>query len=175
MANYAAKASPSPRFLNTKWDARNWTEEQKDAFLEECYRLGYNWPLGVSTIRRLDYDKAYRIYDNGQLGYWSGDAYNFKEPRFGTEKKWEDMFPDSSTEVVSHSQGTLDHDCLFHYSRVQNCCLKCHPEKNLFNKNLYTVKGMDSVREGIPEPSAIRSATDLWGILDTARREREFI
>jgi hypothetical protein len=45
----------------------------------------------------------------------------------------------------------ITHDCDLHWSVIQNCCLKCHPEQD------------------------VRNNTNLWGLLDEERRHQEFI
>jgi hypothetical protein len=76
----------------------------------------------------------------------TGDWWSTDHEHTMTLQDLRDFFPNTEPETV-----TVDHDCSLYWSVTQNCCLKCHPER---------------------DP---RTNTDLWGVLDTAKREQELI
>lgn len=131
---------------STTWDARDWTEEQRIQFQEKCFELGYRWG-GNKTIQHFE-AKTYQLWNHG-IGYTNNIDWLERAIRAGTftPKKWEDMFPSTASSNKPNSH----HDCALHYSRILDTCLKCHPEADLRNNK------------------------ETWGILDTARREQEFI
>lgn len=77
-------------FNNSKWDATNWTTEQKARWQEKCFELGYKWCGSVTTVGGLSHNRYYIIDEK----LWHDDAdevvfINALE----VEKQYEDMFP----------------------------------------------------------------------------------
>ncbi len=85
-------------FGNTKWDVRDWTEEQKVQFQEKCFELGYQW---LDTGKKVYSSSIYFIYLNGN----GNITANFMEDlayfnnNYRAEKTWEDMFPTPKLDV----------------------------------------------------------------------------
>lgn len=96
------------KFAKTKWDISNWTKEQKVAFQEECFRLGYGWFLGGREIESLS-AFYYILHTDGDMTS-GGSFLNFNRLDNIREMKWEDMFPDNVIEA-GNLTNTCNHDC----------------------------------------------------------------
>lgn len=136
----------SLKFANTKWDARSWIQEQRIQFQEECFRLGYKWLDSGQEIQNAYLSFIFLCEDGGITH--THELYRFKR-HCSREMKRTDMFPEASIEV-GNPINIIDHDCSLYYSRTMDTCLKCHPERDLRDP---------------------KNSKNLWGILDTARRE----
>lgn len=89
-------------FGNTKWDVRDWSEEQKVWFQEKCFGLGYTW-FSQRTRTPSVIDNKGNFYFLGGNGLITSDIYE-ETDRFKidhrSEKTWEDMFPTPNINVV---------------------------------------------------------------------------
>lgn len=142
-----AMTSKVDDWQSTTWDARDWTEEQRIQFQEKCFELGYVWGMDETNIYHLE-AKTYQLWTSC-ICFCDDMDWLEKAIKAGkfTPKKLEDMFPSTTSSNKPNSH----HDCALHYSRILATCLKCHPEADPRNNK------------------------ETWGILDTARREQEFI
>ncbi len=81
-------------FNNSKWDATEWTIEQKIKWQEKCFELGYFWEFTGKNISHLD--KEYYYLYNCQRSITQGlgisDSEYFSQHE-NEEKQYEDMFP----------------------------------------------------------------------------------
>ncbi|CAM0059271.1 hypothetical protein VPHK460_0211 [Vibrio phage K460] len=83
--------------LSSKWDVRDWSEEQRTWWQQECFKLGILW--FCSSVAELDHLDAedcafYYIEPTGILMQDDHDCETeFTELNF-TEKQFSDMFPD---------------------------------------------------------------------------------
>ncbi|CAH9014286.1 conserved hypothetical protein [Vibrio phage 501E54-1] len=85
-------------FANTKWDVRNWTEEQKIQFQNKGFELGYGW---LHTGKEK-YEKGFAflsIDENGHMTFIVADFSYFSSEPY-VEKTWEDMFPTPKLDVI---------------------------------------------------------------------------
>lgn len=83
-------------FLNTKWDARNWSEDMKHKWQEKMFDLGFYWGGGSRQIKD-DGEFYYYVYENqavtrdSKVGYFDEHphaecAYSFAFPETLTEQ-----------------------------------------------------------------------------------------
>ncbi|CAM0054715.1 hypothetical protein VPH184E373B_0187 [Vibrio phage 184E37-3b] len=83
--------------INIKWDVRDWSEEQRTLWQQECFKLGMSWFCSsVAEIDHLDAEDYafYYIEPTGILMHDDHDCETeFTELNF-TEKQLSDMFPD---------------------------------------------------------------------------------
>ncbi len=84
-------------FGNTKFDVRDWTEEQKVQFQEKCFELGYGWLHTGKGKYEKGFDFLY-INKNGDITLMMSD-FNYFKSTSHTEKTWEDMFPTPTLDV----------------------------------------------------------------------------
>lgn len=77
-------------FYDTKWDARDWTEEQKIKWQNKCFELGFSWQEQVE-IYGLDAD--YYWLDSDNFLYLDSMDYEYFLTENSEEKLYEDMFP----------------------------------------------------------------------------------
>ncbi len=86
------------QFGNTKFDVRDWTEEQKVQFQEKCFELGYGW---LHTGKEV-YDTPFSfLFISGNKDFTcseENDLEYFKH-NYRAEKTWEDMFPTPKLDV----------------------------------------------------------------------------
>ncbi|CAH9014335.1 conserved hypothetical protein [Vibrio phage 424E50-1] len=85
-------------FANTKWDVRNWTEEQKIQFQNKGFELDYGW---LHTGKEK-YEKGFAflsIDGNGHMTFIVDDFAYFSSKPY-VEKTWEDMFPTPKLDVI---------------------------------------------------------------------------
>jgi hypothetical protein len=77
--------------FNTKWDATEWTEEQRTKFQKKVFELGFSWEIGKIVYRAASPD-CYFLYEDGGLTYTTNKPalkkHNHKQNYF------EDLFPD---------------------------------------------------------------------------------
>jgi hypothetical protein len=84
-------------FINTKWDAREWTKEQKAKWQARMYQLGFSWGIGTKGQYHLCEDFYYvRSYFIG----CGGDYYYFNDHR-NKQMTYEDAFPSP----IQHLEG----------------------------------------------------------------------
>ncbi len=77
-------------FINTKWDAREWTEEQKAQWQKRMFDFGLVWKSGDTNILYLD--KCYYFID--QSGFITcDDLYDEYAIRPEEPASYEDAFP----------------------------------------------------------------------------------
>jgi hypothetical protein len=80
-------------FLGTKWDARNWTYEQKTKWQEAMFALGITWFQGKNTILHLNGEFFY-VSDGGKITF----SFSYDLASFGSHKYkqmyFEDVFPE---------------------------------------------------------------------------------
>lgn len=84
-------------FYDTKWDTREWTEEQKIQWQEKCFELGFSWQ-GKVKIHGLDAE--YYWLDRNNFIYLSTNDYEYFLTESSEEKHYEDMFPEQSEEKL---------------------------------------------------------------------------
>ncbi len=85
-------------FGNTKFDVRDWSEEQKVQFQEKCFELGYSWECGGKIIYSAKFSALF-LNGNGFItcGVILGNVPFKNDTR--VEKTWEDMFPTTKLDV----------------------------------------------------------------------------
>ena len=77
------------RFFNTKWDARNWTEDQKSEWQKAMFSLGFTWASGDTHVRLLDSEIYYINVGNISAGPYC-DLNSFNSHRY-KQMYFEDM------------------------------------------------------------------------------------
>lgn len=83
-------------FINTKWDVSNWSKEQKRAWQNRMFSLGYRWSYG-RTIGYLN-ARYYFIQSEGHMTYSSSPQIFVT-----TDKRtanYSDAFPSSNGYIV---------------------------------------------------------------------------
>lgn len=83
------------KFEGRKWDARNWTREQKIQWQEKTFELGYSWD--GEGVHYLD-SSYYTTNKDGSL-YRSDVSYHFSESS-GELLTFGDMFPEEKEEKL---------------------------------------------------------------------------
>lgn len=76
-------------FYNTKWDVRDWTEEQKIQWQEKCFELGFAWIKSGHTFSH-PYADFYYLERSIAITWGLGGAVGY------TEKQFSDMFPEEA-------------------------------------------------------------------------------
>lgn len=82
-------------FINTKWDVREWTEEQKIQWQEKCFELGFKW--GGEGVYVENSDKNFYYLSTGIL---FGDDLEFFNSDEDNIKTFEDMFPEEKLDPI---------------------------------------------------------------------------
>lgn len=87
-------------FSNTKFDVRDWSEEQKVQFQEKCFELGYGWGEKGFNQRMIHiYYNTYYLNGDGSITFANlPDVRTFNNDH-RVEKTWEDMFPTPKLDV----------------------------------------------------------------------------
>jgi hypothetical protein len=75
--------------INTKWDAREWTKEQKAKWQKRMFELGFSWGCGSARTKYLRSD----FYYIGNTGLSYGGGYTFFNDRNVKQMTYEDAFP----------------------------------------------------------------------------------
>lgn len=85
------------KFAGRKWDARNWTREQKIQWQEKAFELGYRW-FGVREFEYIDKD----FFITPFTGTWMffGESANHGFESSGELLTFEDMFPEEEEEKL---------------------------------------------------------------------------
>jgi hypothetical protein len=76
-------------FINTKWDAREWTKEQKAKWQNRIFELGFSWGGWDKRVRYITSD-FYYVSDSSVT--YGGD-FAFFNGREGKLMTYEDAFP----------------------------------------------------------------------------------
>lgn len=63
-------------FLNTKWDAREWSEDMKRDWEKRVHELGFRWNEEGETVPTADVI-FYYLHSDGRIT-WSGDDFIFE-------------------------------------------------------------------------------------------------
>lgn len=84
-------------FYGSKWDARDWTEEQKIQWQNKCFELGFSWQ-GKVKIHGLDAD--YYWLDSDNFLYLESMDYEYFLTESSEEKHYEDIFPEQPEEKL---------------------------------------------------------------------------
>ncbi|AUR89206.1 hypothetical protein NVP1121O_178 [Vibrio phage 1.121.O._10N.286.46.C4] len=99
--------------INTKYDVREWSEDMKSKFQEECFRLGYGWRCDGKKVGKLA-AVSYYLYPDAEITsiadceeYYSPISYRYFANHHHEEKFYEDMFP-----VKDKPKFFLDEDAL---------------------------------------------------------------
>lgn len=83
-------------FINTKWDARDWSEDMKRAWQERMFEFGFCWHGGSREVLNKGIDFLY-IYQDGEIALcvdldyfiahpYTACAYSFAFPETLTEQ-----------------------------------------------------------------------------------------
>lgn len=80
-------------FIDTKWNACDWTEEQKIKWQEKCFELGFSWQ-GKTKVLGLNCN-FFWMGDNNHL-YFDNNDYEFFLEEDSVEKQFSDMFPEKN-------------------------------------------------------------------------------
>lgn len=96
--------------INTKWDARNWTQEMKIRWQEKMFELGIKWydVYRVNTkIQELRRD--YYFIDTKGLLYYGENRQSFDSCPELTTAYYEDIFPQDKVQRVATVSGSGVH------------------------------------------------------------------
>lgn len=89
-------------FLNTKWDARGWSENMKRKWQERMFEIGFFWS-GGSRLIQDDGDFYYYVYENQAVTHNSKAGYFEGHPH--EEMLYSEAFPETLTEQGQKHDG----------------------------------------------------------------------
>lgn len=96
--------------INTKWDAREWTEDMKRKWQEKMFEIGFLWRSDREEVLHLS-DGFYFLSDRGSLT--ASDITGLFLNSGNREKKYSDAFPETQTEQgQKHDDGKPRYDLL---------------------------------------------------------------
>ena len=79
-------------FNNSRWDATNWTIEQKTRWQERCFAMKLPWYVDPNFVTHPE-GKTYYYIGQGEIIACGGEVFHFVSSRF-QEKQYCDMFPE---------------------------------------------------------------------------------
>lgn len=78
-------------FIRTKWDVSGWSEDEKRAWQEYMFTLGFEWPGAGKSVSSLD-AAHYFINANNWLGFGDSHEQRFFDRRKHKQLWWGDVF-----------------------------------------------------------------------------------
>ncbi len=79
--------------INTKWDVRDWSEEQKTLWQEKCFELGFSWWCVPEAVSNQD-ATHYWLEQDLDILYISDSDHDYFLRDEAVQKQFSDMFPE---------------------------------------------------------------------------------
>lgn len=89
-------------FYFTKWDAREWTDEQKTRWQEKCFELGFSWGCGIGGVENL-HATYYLLEDSKEITFLEISNRESFLVNGAKQMFFEDMFPSENSEQPAHA------------------------------------------------------------------------